>query len=452
MTEPQPISQAGEASEGNCRVPDLSKVGPAGLNLLTAVGAAKRLEKRLATSVELVGDCLARIEARDRDLHAWAHVDRELVLAQARARDSEPRRSALHGIPVGIKDIFDTCDMPTTYGSPIYAGHRPAVDSVVVALMRRAGMVILGKCTTTEFASPVPAGVRNPHDLSRTPGVSSSGSAAAVADFMVPLAIGSQTGGSTILPASYCGIFGYKASLTGIDRGNIRQLRPTLDTIGLMARSIADIACLHGVLSGGSGCLAPVDIRTLRVGVCRTNNWQHAQPEAVDALEAVAKSLASAGASVREAELPTVFDGIDETFGVISTVEASRALAQEARDHRSSLNFWIKDGLAAAARHDLARFDRAQLHAVECQRALATMFEHCDVILTPSTNGEAPADLVSVSNSMFNRVWTLMHVPCVTIPAYRGPNGMPVGVQVVGPMGYDVTAMSAAQAITGVLM
>jgi Asp-tRNA(Asn)/Glu-tRNA(Gln) amidotransferase A subunit family amidase len=155
---------------------------------------------------------------------------------------------------------------------------------------------------------------------------------------------------------------------------------------------------------------------------------------------------------VREAELPTVFDGIDETFGVISTVEASRALAQEARDHRSSLNFWIKDGLAAAARHDLARFDRAQLHAVECQRALATMFEHCDVILTPSTNGEAPADLVSVSNSMFNRVWTLMHVPCVTIPAYRGPNGMPVGVQVVGPMGYDVTAMSAAQAITGVLM
>jgi Asp-tRNA(Asn)/Glu-tRNA(Gln) amidotransferase A subunit family amidase len=431
---------------------DLRKAGPRGPNLLTALEAAEQIAKGATTSVALVEACLARITTRDADLHAWAYVDREHALAQARARDGEPRRSPLHGIPVGIKDIFDTHDMPTAYGSSIYAGHRPANDSVIVALMRRAGMVILGKCTTTEFASPVPIGVRNPHDLTRTPGVSSSGSAAAVADYMVPLAIGSQTGGSTILPAAYCGIYGYKASLTGIDRGNIRQLRPTLDTIGLLARNIPDIACLHGVLNGGSGSLAKIDIRNLRIGVCHTNNWQHAQPETVDALEAAEKSLATAGANVRQAELPPAFDGIEESFGVISTVESSRALAQEARDHPTKLNFWIRDSLATAAKHSPARFEQAQRHAIECQRALSQLFAQCDVIITPSTAGEAPADLISVTNSVFNRVWTLMHVPCLTIPAYQGPNGMPVGLQVVGPIGSDRATMSAAQALANALV
>jgi Asp-tRNA(Asn)/Glu-tRNA(Gln) amidotransferase A subunit family amidase len=433
-------------------MPDLRNAGPAGLNLLTATEAAEQLARGAATSVKLVEDCLARIDARDGALHAWTQVDRAQALAQARARDVEPRRSVLHGVPVGVKDIFDTHDMPTSYGSSIHAGHQPAIDSVVVALMRRAGLVILGKCTTTEFASPVPAGVRNPHDLTRTPGVSSSGSAAAVADFMVPLAIGSQTGGSTILPAAFCGIVGYKASLTSIDRGNIRQLRPTLDTIGLLARSIADVAALHGVLNGGAGALAKVDVGTLRIGVCHTNNWQHAQPETVDAMVDAEKRLAAAGANMRQAELPGVFDGIEETFGVISSVEAARALAQEAREHHDKLNFWIRDALAAAARHTPARFDQAQRHAIECQRALASLFESCDVLLTPSTSGEAPADLISVSSSAFNRTWTLMHVPCVTIPAYRGPNGMPVGVQIVGPIGSDARTMSAAQAITEALM
>src|SRR5262245_50463000 len=160
-------------SRDHRRMPDLKKAGPGGGNLLSALQMAERLEAGAMTSVSLIESCLARIEVRDGDLHAWAHVDREHALAQARARDSEPRRSALHGVPVGIKDIFDTHDMPTTYGSPIYAGFQPTVDSVVVALMRRAGMVILGKCTTTEFASPVPIGVRNPHDLSRSPGMSS---------------------------------------------------------------------------------------------------------------------------------------------------------------------------------------------------------------------------------------------------------------------------------------
>jgi Asp-tRNA(Asn)/Glu-tRNA(Gln) amidotransferase A subunit family amidase len=249
------------------------------------------------------------------------------------------------------------------------------------------------------------------------------------------------------LPAAYCGIVGYKATLTGIDRGNVRQLRPTLDTIGLFARSIPDIASLHAVLCGSAGPLPQTSIRQLRIGICRTNSWQQAQPETVEALESATIALAAAGASTGEAVLPPEFDGVEESFGVISTVEASRALAIEARDHMPKLNSWIRGSLAAAASHDQSRYDNAQHHAIECQSALAGMFQRFDVLLTPSTAGEAPADLVSISSSVFNRIWTLMHVPCLTIPAYRGPNGMPVGIQVVGPIGADVRTMSAAKAI-----
>jgi amidase len=430
---------------------DLQRTASFGLNQLTALNAAERLKTGVATSEALVEACLARIAERDATIGAWTYVDRDLAIAQARARDREPRRSPLHGIPIGVKDIFDTCDMPTSYGSPIHDGHQPANDSVIVALARRAGMVILGKCATTEFASPVPAGVRNPHDLTRTPGVSSSGSAAAVADHMVPLAFGSQTGGSTILPAAYCGVVGYKSSLTGLDRGNIRHLRPTLDTVGLFARSVADIAALRGVLVGTDEALPAVNLRGLRIGVCRTVHWSEAQPEAVAALQNAAASLARVGSVVRDVELPNVFDGIVETFGVISSVEAARALTAEARDHRAKLNHWIRDSLAAAERHGPARYDEAQRHAVECQRALGAIFEQCDVLITPSTAGEAPADLVSVSGSVFNRTWTLMHVPCVHLPTSRGPNGMPVGFQVIGPIGGDVRTLAAAEAIASAL-
>ena len=429
-------------------MPDLKKAGPGGSNLLSALQMAERLEAGATTSVELIENCLARIAARDGDLHAWAHVDPEAALAQARARDDEPRRSALHGVPAGIKDIFDTHDMPTTYGSSIYAGFRPTVDSVVVALMRRAGMVILGKCTTTEFASPVPIGVRNPHDLSRSPGMSSSGSAAAVADYMVPLAVGSQTGGSTILPAAYCGIVGYKPTLTGIDRGNIRHLRPTLDTIGLFARNVADVACLRSVLCGEDDHPLPrTEIKTLRIGLCRTDQWQQAQPETAAAVEAAARGLARMGAKVSDIALPAEFNDIVESFRVISAIEAARALTTEAREHADKLNFWVRDSLLAAKQFDPASYERAQRHVIECQRALSNIFRQVDVLLTPSVPGEAPADLESMSNSVFNRTWTLVQAPCVTLPTATGPHGMPIGVQLVGPVGSDLKTLSVAQAI-----
>jgi len=423
-------------------MPDLRERGPGGLNMLTAAEASRRLEGGAATSVRLVEDCLARIAARDADLHAWAYVDRDRALGQASARDREPRRSPLHGVPVGIKDIFDTYDMPTAYGSAVYRGHRPENDTALVALLRLAGAVILGKCVTTEFASPVPAGTRNPHDLARTAGVSSSGSAAAVADYMVPLAVGSQTGGSTILPAAFCGVVGYKASLTGIDRGGIRHLRPTLDTIGLFARSVEDIALLRAALTGKPAASEP-KTGPIRIGLCHSIAWDEAQPEAVEALESAARMLAAAGAEVCAAEMPDIFAGINESFRVISSVEGARAMAAEARDHLATMNHLLKD--AFGVRYDEAQYDQAQLHATRCRQALSALFDRCDAIITPSTCGEAPADLVSVSNSAFNRIWTLMHAPCLTLPGFTGPNGMPVGVQVVGPQGADDRTIALAQ-------
>jgi Asp-tRNA(Asn)/Glu-tRNA(Gln) amidotransferase A subunit family amidase len=430
---------------------DLASRGPGGLNLLTATQFAARLRDGSATSVELVEHCLARIAARDSQVRAWAFVDRDTALAQARARDNETPRGPLHGVPVGIKDVFDTYDMPTTYGSPIYKDHRPVNDTAVVSLLRLAGAVILGKCTTTEFASPIPIGTRNPHDLSRSPGVSSSGSAAAVADFMVPLAIGSQTGGSTILPAAFCGVFGFKASLTGIDRGGIRHLRPTIDTMGLFARSIEDIALLRSVLVGEASEREGIARGRIRIGVCRASRWSEAQPETVQALEAAARALSASGAEVTDAELADVFSGIEDSFRVIVKVEGARAMDWEMRHHLATMNHWLKGQLGTSDPSADVQYEKAQAHSLACQRALARLFDRCDVIITPSACGEAVADLTSVSNSVFNRVWTLMRGPCLSVPAFTGPNGMPVGLQVVGPVGQDARTIALAGRIAVLL-
>jgi len=426
--------------------------GPGGLNLLSATQAAEKIAAGETTSLGIVEDCLARIAAREPDICAWAFVDAEMARRQARARDREPRRSAFHGVPIGIKDIFDTFDMPTAYGSPIYRGHRPATDTAIVGLLRRAGLVILGKCATTEFASPVPIGVKNPHDFGRSPGVSSSGSAAAVADYMVPMSVGSQTGGSTILPAAFCGVFGFKASLTGIDRGGIRHLRPCLDTIGLFARDLRDIATLQAIVTGHRAATPAPELKGVRVGVCRTPNWHQALAESVDALEQAAKELRGNGAVVHDVQMSDVFAGIEDSFRVISSVEGTRALAAEIRDHFAQLNHWVKAGQKTASQIDQAQFDKAELHVIACMAAMAEIFSSCDVVLTPSTCGEATTDLTGISNSAFNRTWTLLQGPRVNIPAYRGPNGMPVGVQIVGPVGSDSRTVALAQSIAATLM
>ena len=420
---------------------DLTLHGPAGLNLRSASEASRLMAAGEIKSEGLIGDCLARIRVRDADIGAWTHIDPEYALDQARDRDGEARSGPLHGIPVGIKDVFDTYDMPTAYGSVIHRGHRPDADTGCVATLRDAGAVVLGKTATTEFASPVPVGVRNPHDFGRSPGVSSSGSAAAVADFMVPVALGTQTGGSVILPAAFCGLYGYKPTLEAIDRTGLRHVRPSLDTIGLLARGLDDIALIFAGMTGRDP--APTGDPP-RIGICRTMHWSASAAETVAALDATQTRLGAAGAAVEQLELPAIFDGIEETFTVIASVEGGRAMAPEERAQLDRMNHWLKDAARFAATVTEDAYQAALAHAVSCRDALGALFDHVDLLITPSTIGEATDDLTGVTHSPFNRLWTLMHGPCLTIPAFSGPNGLPVGIQLVGRPGADEQMLTHA--------
>jgi Asp-tRNA(Asn)/Glu-tRNA(Gln) amidotransferase A subunit family amidase len=420
---------------------------PHGLSGLTASEAAAKIAAGGITSEALVTDCLARIEAHDETVGAWRYIDADYALAQARAcDDADSSTGPLHGVPVGVKDVLDTHDMPTEYGSDIYAGHRPDRDSDCVAALRAAGAVILGKTTTTQFASPLPVGVRNPHDIDRTPGVSSSGSAAAVADFMVPLANGTQTGGSVILPAAFCGVVGYKASLDGLDRTGIAGLKQSLDTLGYFARSVDDIGLVYGAVTGDA---VPAETDKPRIGVCRTPMWAEAEDCSRAALESAAAALSAAGYDVRDIDLPPEFDTIEDPFRVISNFEGKHALADEFRDHMDRMNPWMQETGRSNWTED--EYAGALAAASAARTALAGVYDDYPVLLTPSTAGEAPDDLVSVTMSSFNRMWTLMHGPTITLPVATGPNGMPIGVQLAARTGDDAALIARTKAIFGVL-
>jgi len=420
---------------------------PSGLSSLTASEAAAKLRAGEITSEALVTDCLARIEADDPTLKAWTFIDADMALAQARACDAaDAPIGALHGVPVGVKDVLDTSDMPTEYGSEIYTGHRPTADSACVAALRAAGAVLLGKTTTTQFASPLPVGVRNPHDTDRTPGVSSSGSAAAVADFMVPLANGTQTGGSVILPAAFCGVVGYKASLDGLDRTGIQGLKVNLDTLGYFARSVDDIGLSYGALTGKN---VPEDAGRPKIGVCRTPMWAEAEDSVQSAIAESASALSAAGYEVTDIDLPPEFDTIEQPFRVISNFEGKNALADEYRDHMDKMNPWMRE--TGESNWTEAEYAEALVAADAARNALAGIYDEYPVLLTPSTASEAPADLVSVTMSSFNRLWTLMHGPTITLPVAQGANGMPIGIQLAAGVGDDAALISRTAQIHRVL-
>ena len=408
--------------------------------------AALIAEERL-TAVALTEACLARIEAREEEVRAWAHLDPKAALAQARACDARAPAGPLHGVPVGIKDIMDTADMPTEYGSPIYRDHRPAADAICVAKVRAAGGVVLGKTVSTEFAHRQPnIQTRNPHDPARTPGGSSSGSAAAVADFMVPLAFGTQTGGSIIRPASFCGVYGYKPSYDTIATAGVKPLAPGLDTVGTFARNLDDIAWFGAALSNDE----PTDIppwsgTAPRVGLTRSYEWSDAETATVEAVETAAARLEEAGAAVTEVALPNAFAGLAEAQVTIMRKEAAQALAWEREIHWDRLSAPMRDLLDKGASISVEVHDSAATLARNCRARLAEAFAGNDVLLTASARGEAPVGLESTGDPVFNRNWTLLHVPCVTIPFGLGPNGMPVGVQLVARPGAHERLLSAAK-------
>ena len=394
-------------------------------------------------SEALVSACLERIAQREREVHAWAWIDPEKALAEARQRDREAPRSALHGVPVGIKDVIDTADMPTPYNSPIYRGHQPKWDAACVTLLRRAGCVILGKTATTEFANNHPAPTRNPHNLAHTPGGSSSGSAAAVGDRMVPLALGTQTGGSVIRPGAYCGVAACKPSFGSINRAGLKFVSESLDTIGVFARSVQDLAPLLHVLTGRSQ--VEQQSGKPRVGLCRTPRWSDANGETQANLELAAQLLSKAGAQVSDFELPSGSQALFDRHSSVMGYESARALAWEYTQFPEQISSALRPRLEAGWKVTRQDYDEVRSIARDCRRRLADALREVDFLLTPSAPGAAPASLASTGDPVFNRAWTLFGVPCVTLPFGRAANGLPLAVQLVGAFDQDMKLVEWAQ-------
>ena len=407
------------------------------LNELSAAEAARQIESRELTAEALASACLERIAERDDAVRAWAFLHAKQALAQARELDRMPRRSRLHGVPFGIKDIIDTEDLPTEYNSPIYRGHRPRADASCVALLRRAGCLILGKTVTTEFANNHPSPTRNPHDPAHTPGGSSSGSAAAVADRMVPLALGTQTGGSVIRPAAYCGAFAIKPSFGSINRQGTKFVAESLDTIGIFSRTAQDLALALEVLSGRPAPDFASYTGKPRIGLCRTPRWQDADALTQANLEQAAKRLAKAGATVTDLELPAGSDQLFDRHGVIMGFESARALAWEYMTFPEQISKSLKPRLDEGWQVTRADYDAVRETARQCRRALADRMRDVDFLLTPSAPSEAPRSHESTGDPVFNRAWTLLGVPCVNVPHGKGAHGLPLGVQLVGAMDAD---------------
>jgi Asp-tRNA(Asn)/Glu-tRNA(Gln) amidotransferase A subunit family amidase len=403
-----------------------------GLNELTVTEIVAKIAAGEMTCEAVTRDCIERIIAREPVVKAWVKFNPELALAQAHALDREPRRGALHGVPIGIKDVIDTFDMPNEMGSPIYRGYRPTADAACVALLRRAGAVILGKTATCELAGMAPAATTNPHDPAHTPGGSSSGSAAAVADVMVPAALGTQTGGSVLRPSSFCGVFGYKPTYNTFNKAGLKPAAESIDTIGWIARSIEDIALLTAVL----GMDEPQPLRSIsaapRIGLCRTELWDAAQPETKSAVENAAAALSKAGAVVRDVDLPGEFTGLPALArGTINHFERAACMAFEWDNHRGALSpqmrRYIENGLKTSRVDYVAAWRRVE----QCRTLLLKVFDGIDVLLTPCVPGEAPKGLASTGDPSMQAMWTALHTPTMTLPTHRGPNNLPVGIQLV---------------------
>src|SRR5215831_9130400 len=417
------------------------------LHALTATDIVQAIRHGQTTCEAVARACLEQIAVREPEVQAWQYLNADQVMAQARALDRRGSSGPLHGVPFGIKDIIDTCDMPTEYGSPIYRGHRPASDAACVALSRQAGGILMGKTVTTEFANVFPGKTRHPRDRQRTPGGSSSGSAAAVSDCMVPLAVGTQTTGSTIRPASFCGIVGYRPTYGHLRCTGVKEAEGSFDTLGLMARSIADIALYRDVLLGDTPApLPPTPVVPPRIGFCRTSLWSRLEPSTARLLENAATCLARGGARVEEVTLPGAFEDILDVHRVIASFEFSRNFTYEIEHHWEQLSPALRQGrLGQGLACSFETYRSAQATLESCRTQLDAIMTPYDVLLTASATGEAPIGLQSTGDASLCALWTTTHVPAMTLPVFTGPQGLPVGAQVIGRRHEDRALFATAR-------
>ncbi len=433
---------------------------------LTAIEAAERIADGDMSAEDYVGVCLERIKAIDDKVHAFVHLDPDAALTQARALDGRRRNGKplgpMHGVPVAIKDIFDTADYKTECGSPLLKGRQPIRDCAVVARLRAAGAVIIGKTVTTEFAYFHAGPTRNPHDLDRTPGGSSSGSAAAVAAGMVPLAVGSQTNGSVIRPASFCGVYGIKPTHGAISRHGALILSKALDHVGVFARTLADAALILDVLAGYDEndtdtrpVAAPTFLETLieeppmppQLAFVRTPMWDKADAETRAGFEALITRLGDVAAVV---DLPETYAAAwDDQRVIMATDMAHNFGALVARGGDASSQ-QLRDLLAEGSRTNALRYLAARDNAPRYAAGVAEIFKQYDAILTPSAPGVAPKGMAT-GNPVFNTLWSLTGLPAVTVPLLSGEGGMPIGVQLVGPAGDDARLLRTANWLVNTL-
>lgn len=436
-------------------------------NELSLAQAALEIREGRLKSAELVRSCLDRIKAADGAIQAWAFLDPEHALRQA--EDLDLRRAEgkptgrLHGIPIAIKDLFDTADYPTEYGSPIYAGRTPRRDATCVARLRAAGAVILGKTVTTEFAYFHPGPTRNPHDPKRTPGGSSSGSAAAVAAFMVPGAIGSQTNGSVIRPASFCGTVGFKPTHGLIPRTGVFPLSRTLDHVGCFARTVEDVALVAEVMAGYdaddpdtratatppfAAVAAEAPPLPPRFAFVKTPSWRQAEPTTQAAFAELVEAL---GENAAEVELPTIAQEIVAMHQIVMDVEMARNLHREYEKTRAKLSGKLRQLIERGQKHLAVDYRRAVDLIEPINATIDAVFDEYDAILTPAAPGEAPVGLDSTGNPVFCTLWTYLGTPAVTLPLLTGPAGLPIGVQIVGRRGNDARLLRTARWLAAML-
>ena len=415
-----------------------------GINRHDIGTALKMMAAGAFTATEYMQACLDRIAEREADVGAWTHVARDAALLEVRAADTRQRSGALHGIPIAIKDIIDTHDMPTEHGSPIYAKSFPPSDAACVAMLRRAGAIILGKTVSPEFAAVTPGRTANPHNLKHSPGGSSSGSAAAVADFMVPAAIGTQTVGSTIRPASYCGVVGYMPSHQILSVQGVKMQAGSLDNLGILTRSVSDVALIGNAILG---CDA-LDVQPLakppRVGLCLSPHWPQAHESTRRVMDEAVAMLRKAAATVEDAELPPSFGDALDAHWTILAFEFARAMAFEHHARHDQLSQRLVELLDRGFATPFSTYVDACRTADARRREFAAIVSDYDVLLTPAASGEAPEGLRTPSDLLFQRLWTLLYVPAITLPGFVGPNKLPIGIQLVGQRFEDSKLLSGA--------
>ena len=412
---------------------------------MTAAEAARRIAGKTLTATALIDSCLDRIGACNDHLKAFVFVDEEGARARAQCVDRGLVRGRLAGVPVAVKDVLDTSKMPSAYGSPIWSGHRPVADAAAVALMRRAGAIALGKTATTEFATRFPAATVNPVNGAHTPGGSSSGSAAAVAARLCAVAFATQTAGSIIRPAAFCGVVGFKPTFGTYHRAGMKVMSEELDTIGVLARTVEDcaffVAATTGLDLGDPETPLP---RPPRLALMIGPPKGHA-PDMITRLFESAELARRAGATVEEIAASTPLIDAYNAHAAVMNMEIARALAWEALEHRDELSDLLRETIdwSAQQRPDALALGRRAFRTA--RQDFGSMMEHYDAILTPSALGEAPAGLAYTGDPACNILWTALHAPAVTVPAGTGSTGLPLGLQIVAKPGADAQALAVAR-------